>query len=77
MLRRCMLVSCNQLLGQVSLNRVQVRVFLLTRSLSSLAPLLHLHVFTFSVVPLQLGSADPYGVPQHGTTLRVDNPESA
>ena len=27
--------------------------------------------------PLQLGSTTPDGVPQHGTTFKMDNPESA
>ena len=31
----------------------------------------------FWVVPLRLGSTDPHGVPQNGTTLRIDNPENA
>ena len=29
------------------------------------------------VVLLQSGSTNPFSVPQHGTTLRMDNPESA
>ena len=31
----------------------------------------HTHVFTFSVVPTQLGRTDPFRVRQHGPTLRL------
>ena len=39
-------------------------------SLPALAPLPHLHVFTFSFVPSQLVRTDPYCDPQHDTSLR-------
>ena len=47
-----------------------MRVSLLSRPLSTLAPLPHLHVSTFSVVPTQLERTDPICVHQHGPTLR-------
>ena len=38
-------------------------------ALSSLEPLPHLHVFTFSVIPTQLGRTDPFCVLLHDPTL--------
>ena len=67
MLRRCMLVSCNQLLGP---NRLQVRFFFFVDQI-----VIYLGtIATHSGVPSQLGSTDPCGVPQHGTILSVDSP---